>query len=527
MDYDGMRIDIPVGRGGIITDTSPNDIPATHLIHANNIQCRDGVIEKDPGSRKWNNSAFATGIKALIDWFPENHLQRFVAILSSGKVYKMPDPETQIEVTGTAPLITDQFPVSIVNGGQEAPGSARKLFIFTGNSQIKVIEADEITHSNITSPSVDWTSTSYPRGGLIHRNRLWVFTDARVYASDDANHENFLSNSVQFPIGPGEGERISAMKIFRGRLFVSKIQTGVWMLVDDDVSSTNWYFTKIADEFGFAGPDSQVEIGGDLILMNSNGTLTSAQAVQEFGDVNGYDFLSIMKNASYFVPLMRQDNLFARKAIYFPLKKQAFFSFQSSGGIKPDRLIKFDYSGPRAEATLISKDQVNCFCLRKTAAGKIPFYGSDDGFIYEMDRNDRDIAGSAYTATFITPHLDFSHVDPGLKGVDKLFQGLQIQYIPTGNFNLTVKYYIDGRYVETITVPLDAGATLNDFTLNSDRLAGKTVFTKRKRLRGKGETISFEISNGGLRENFKITAIRVLCKPVTENDQKSPNSGRS
>lgn len=534
MGYEGIIAELRCGRGGLMTDMNPADIPDTHLILAENIDIQNGLIQKDFGSRKWNQSALPSGVAAFLDWFPAEHLQRFIALTKAGKLYQLPDSETQTEITATSPapaslIITQNIQPMLVTGGNESPGNARKIFVFTGNSQIQVISGDSTTRTNIEGPSADWDSAGdgYPRGGIVHRNRLWVFKDHRMYASNPEDHEDFLEDSLQFAVYPGEGEQIIATVVFKTKLFVLKGPFGIYGLVDDDPDSDNWYFSKISDEFGAVGPDSQIGVSDDLLVANSTGTVTSIAASMNLGDIEAGDIFSIMKVENYLRGLLASSALSERRALFYAEKKVAYFAARSSGNLQNDRMLKIDFSNGRPEMLLVTKDQANCFALRKVLNRKMPYYGAENGWIYEMDRMDRNVGGSAYTGRFQTPFVDFSYMDQKLGQVNKIFDFFEVEFVPTGRFDLSVDYFIDGRYIDTITMDLDSGPALDDFTLDTDRLTStKATSNVIKKISGYGRAISFRPSNGTANQNFKIAKMKVYFRPGNEN-RKSPNSGRA
>jgi len=533
MSYQGSQLDIKIGRGGLMTDLNPSDIPDSHLIIANNVEIRDGIIQKDSGSRKWNNSVLPSGIVTLLDWFPTEDLQRFIAVTREGKVYKLPDPETQTEITAflnapTTILVSPQIQVTAVTGGKEAPTLERKIFIYSGNSPIQVIEGDAIVRKNIEFPSVDWTVGNYPRGGIIFRDRLWAFMDHIAYASDPDDHENFATGQAEnYPVGPGEGERLNAWVVYKKRLFVFKKPLGVYVLIDDNADPATWYFTKISNEFGAAGPDGQVIAVDDLLVANASGSLTSYKAVeQNAGEVEGGDVFSLMEVSNYMRNELSMEGLDERRGIYDEGKKTAYFACRSSGGIKNDRILKLDFSKSRPDITVITKDQVNCFAFRQMGKKKKIFYGNEAGWIYETDRMDRNVGGDAYTATLQTPHIDFGQADPQIANLNKIFDFVELKFVPTGRWNIDLAYYIDGIYIETIQISVSKGPVLGDFTLATDRLTANASATVRKKLYGAGRTISFKISQSGNNENFKVTGIKVYMRPSNQN-QKAANSGRA
>ncbi|HUR99983.1 MAG TPA: hypothetical protein VMZ26_18100, partial [Pyrinomonadaceae bacterium] len=213
------------------------------------------------------------------------------------------------------------------------------------------------------------------------------------------------------------------------------------------------------------------------------------------------------------------DGRTERQAIYYENKKLALFSYRSAGGIQNDRILMLDFNQPNARVSWSTKEQPNCLFLRKdTLRIKRPFYGAEDGFVYEMDRQDRDVAGVAYRGEFQTPHMDLGFADPGLAGRKKLFDRLAVTFEETGNWNLSVDVFIDGNFVETIAFPLTKGEYLNNLFLNTDEVIGPRNQTVEKPLHGSGRRISFRCYNSGLRQNFKISALTVGFR-VAGDDQ--------
>lgn len=533
MSYQGIELPIRIGRGGLMTDENPKDVPDTHLLRAMNADIRDGIIQKDFGSRRWNSAALASPIVALLDYFPTEDTQRFVAITRNGKVWKYSDAATVSELTAAASsdpttlLITQQNQVGIVAGGQESPGESRKLFIFSGNNQIQVIEGDGTTRRTIENPAADWDPGSYPKFGILHRNRLWGFLDHIAYASDDDDHEQFTSGGGTYNVYPGEGERMIAACVYKKRLFVFKKPGGVYVLIDDDSSPANWYFQKVSEEFGAAGPLASVTALDDLLVANASGGITSYRAVeQSAGEVSGGDILSLLKISNYIRAITTAEGLDERRAIYFEEKKIVYFAFRSAAGLYNDRVLKIDMSRQRPEVTVSTKDQVNCFALRKVGKRKIPFYGAEDGYIYEMDRQDRNVGGSGYTLDVQTPWVNFGYADPKLADVNKIFDHATFEFIPSGRWDLTVEYYIDGIYITSFTVPMSKGAVLDDFELDTDRLSANVPRTFTRRLKGWGKSISFRMTQAGTDQNVKITGLMVGFRPGNQNEKKV-DSGRT
>lgn len=480
MPYNGQTFTIPLGTEGLRTDDNQSRIPFTSLILAKNITLDKGVAEKESGSRRWNTAALPSGIVGLLDWFPTSVLQRFIAVTAAGLVYKYMDAETPIEVTasGAAPamLYAVNSQLTFVTGGAEFAGRNKKMFIFTGTNQVQVVSGDANVRTNIATPPTDW-STYYPKFGLLHRSRLAAFGNLndphRLYLSNPDNHEEFAGvSALSFSVFPGEGEGLQSAVVFKGRLFLFKYPSGVYYLEDSDPDTDNWGIKKLSDTFGAASMHSAISVLDDLYIANSTGSITSLNAVQRFGDVESGDILRLLRVENYMRQTTSQAGTMERHALYYENKKKAFFTYRSSGGIKNDRILVIDFNlenSPRI--TWNEKDQPNCLALRKDSLGVFrPYYGADDGYIYEMDREDRDVAGTAYQGMFQTPHMDFGGQDPGLAEKMKLFDFLEVTFEESGNWDLNIDVFIDREFVETIPFRLTKGHYLNNFPTGTNEV---------------------------------------------------------
>lgn len=396
MSYQGVSAPIKLGVGGLLTDLAPRDIPVTNLIHAMNVDIRDGVISKEAGARRWNRNAFSTSVKALTSWMPVDGRNYFYVVTGDGKVWKQLDRETRTEITANSTsepttLTLGEF-VHVVAGGEESPTDPKKLFIFSGNNPIQVISGNASVRTNLQTPAADWATSEYPRFGVSHRNRLFVFGQHRAYASDPDDHENFTSAAAkQFPIYPGKNERLYGAYVYRGKLFVFKKPFGLYTLVDTDTNPTNWYFTELSNEFGIAGPFAVTEAFGDLLAGNSSRSITSLAASDKLGDVESGNIFNMLKVEQELLRMVSVSGIEQQQAIYHEKSKMALFTLRQSGYVANNGLIKIDFSRQRPELTLSNKDQVNCFALARDQDNEKIFYGSNDGYIYEYGTEPREI----------------------------------------------------------------------------------------------------------------------------------------
>lgn len=405
--YSGQVALISLGRGGLHTDDPQDLIPPTDLIIAKNISYGKNLAEKEPGSRRWNFRApLPSPIVAFYDWWPDEITQRVICVCRNGKVYRFSDAYnfTEVTATGTAPAsLTITGNAIMVSGGNETGSNARKLFILTGNNPIQVISGDGTTRRNITLPASDWPDTGsvYPTMGLIHRSRFFVMGDRnhahRIYGSNPSDHEDFQTSNQIYTenIYPGEGERLISAVVFKSRLFFFKFPSGAYFLNDDSQTASTWFSEKISSSFGGASAHCAVEAGDDLYIANSEGSITSLKAVQSFGDVESSNVFQMLKNESFMRESTSQDAVNDIWAMYYRDKKIAMFAYKSAGSTVLDKIGKIDISVPGLpRVSWTEKDQANCLGLVKDIkkVGR-PVYGSDDGYLYEMDVKDRWISG--------------------------------------------------------------------------------------------------------------------------------------
>jgi hypothetical protein len=400
MAYSGQKQELVLGEMGLHTDDSQGQIPASALLLATNVNFYKGLIEREGGSQRWNGTAkLPAGVVCFFDYFPNDTVQRIIAVCKNGKVYRFTDAFNFTEVTasGSAPTtlnITNG--AYIVSGGQENASNPKKLFIFTGNDPVQVISGDGTTRANLTNPSADWSSANYPRFGLIHQGRIFVFgirsQPHRAYGSTQENHEDFttLANVLTFNVYPGEFEKLNAAWVYKGKQFVAKAPRGLYELVDTDSDSTNWYYTKLNDDFGAASPNAAIIAADDVFVADTTGSITSMQAAFKLGNLDTSDLLSILRNKTYMRQNTSQAFLDERFGMFYEDKKQLYFTFRAPTGVKPDRILVIDFSHQKPKVSWSDKDQPNTLGLIKDVRLiKRPFYGADDGYIYQMDREDR------------------------------------------------------------------------------------------------------------------------------------------
>jgi hypothetical protein len=566
MSYNGQVVEIKLGKYGLMYDLAQDQLPNDALIRSENIQFMNGMVEKADEILPWiySNPSYTnpnfTGEKILAvhRYFPSPMIEKHVCVTDAGKVYKYDNSFIKYEVTAqtSAPttLSINSMPI-IVSGGNEVLGNPKKVFVFTGNSKVQVIEGDGTTRRNLTSPAADWSSGNYPTYGLIFRNRLVAISGHNVYMSAADNQEDFVTNPgyLVLPCFPGEAEGIISSFVYKGRLFVFKRPYGVYALIDTDADPTNWYFEKISPSFGIASPRSFFQNMDDMFVLSTEGSLVGISAALRLGDTYSADLLSNLKTDSYFHDLIRKQ--FLRNAFggFLPSSKIGIIaipSYKSSDGYS-DNVIQIDFNNtdlPRVSIQKYVASSFTCVDYHKNAYG-------EDQFLFGRLNYSGGVFSSSELAThypentadtpfrFQTPHMNLG------VPANKIFEGFELVTESGSVYPLAVDVFIDGKLKQTFAVqPFYNGAlgpslmgSLTQyanpiFTLDTSYTGGRAARPKLHSIKARGQTISFLVRDGntinmstgavnadsGIGDGYpkKIVGIRVYFR-VAGQDSKS------
>lgn len=523
--YMGNVATIALGRAGLFTDAAQSDIPTAGLIRANNVTYYNQIAEKDYGSRIWNSSPLPASIVRAQEMFTDAQStnQRIYALCADGNLYKFTNYFTQAVVSpsGGAPAtLNPNNHTCMVVGGNELLNFPKKLFTFDGYDPVQVISGDASVRTTISLPAADWTGTNQPFGGVMHRGSLYAWGNInnphQIYASSVINHEDFqtVGQFNTYSVYPGEFDGIVCGCVFRGRLYVFKYPRGIYYLVDTDADRSKWYFAKQSDDFGACSPQSATVALNDLMISNNYGSVSSLLASLVFGDTLASDLFHTQQCFRFAEDEVRPDIVIGRSMVYYAKKQQLIATFQSNDGNHLNRMVVIDFKNPQKipRISWTNKDQPNClFLVRDRFRIPKPFYGSSDGNLYEMDIADRWVGSgtdatnqTAYLFDIQTPHMDFSQDNVALGSQVKTFEWLEVEYEPTGNWNVSVDVYIDARLQGTKLIDLSGRSSLDELPLDSTLIDGGAGFRRRIQIQGQGRTISLRFYNNGLGQNVKL-----------------------
>lgn len=534
MTYRGQKVAIPLGKFGVRTDDPQMELAPGELVRVENVDLSLGVIQSEMGSRKWSQTILPGNAKQAVYWSPNEAQNFLVTACSDGQLYRFKNqyrydlilPNSTAEATLT-PSEQGHFAV----GGRLSATQQRKLFYFSGNNQVQVVEGSTLSRRAITKPAIEWTTGNYPRFGMIFRNRLVVLGTPSdpylVLMSTSSDQEDFQTTGgtdpiLTFRVFPGEGERLVGGTVFRGKLFVWKYPYGIYTLVDDDADPDNWYFKRVSTTLGASSAHAMTEAIDDVIFCNQWGDFNSLAAAFQLGDIKFSDITDKLRCTEFLNQEVDRSTLDSRWMIYHSEKKKVYCTFRDISSQSINKMVVIDVNNQHGKMLLNTKDTVNSLFLMKELSGKsVPAYCGVDGYIYTMDGVDRNVNGAYYYSEFRTPQMDFG------SEMGKNFDFLEIEAEHTGDWKLYCDVYIEDSFVETIDFDMSAPpvlaatATSACFQLDQDRLMGRQTRSQRKKLHGTGKEIYFRFRTDGVAgHSFRLAKLVVYLRSGNEDEKE-------
>lgn len=529
MAYQGFTARLPIGLQGFSGSKNPSQMQPGHLTGAEGLSLEGGVLQKMGGASKLNSSALAGIAVSGINWSPVGATDRDIVFLSDGSVRKDTGAGTFGTTMVTGLTSVREPPPVFVPGGGETVGASRHLFLFSAVNQVHEATADGNTMQAISAPAADW-SASFPTFGVQHAFRMWAGGNAsdphRMYASIPADHEDFVaSGALSFAVYPAEGVGIVGAVSFRGVLVVFKYPRGIYIIDTRDPTVANWSVSKLSNAVGAVNHSSIVQIENDIMYLDEGGNIHLLSATNDFGDVNTSNISQIADLRPYIEANVNLAQIKRSVACWYSARRQAWFGLPSLGNADNGIRLVVDFNrpdvGPRFLPT--ERDDNVSLWMRPFSTGTSkPAAGDGDGFVWLLDRNERDKAGLAYQFRVETANTDLSFIDPSLATKMKNGQFLEIVSEPQGNWDLTVEVYWDDILADTILFNMGTGgAALGTFQLDVHALTSGVVASNRQRLVGSGRRLRLVISNGGVDQNISLADFLL---GFTAGDERDKNT---
>lgn len=508
MSSKNLVASIPSGIHGLFGIKNLANIPYGGLIDIESIEFSYSTINKERGAIKVNNTALSGSIIGGCHYLPDGVTTRYVLFTDTGNLYKM-------DSSGTATLLASSLgsgakTVVFVEGGKEGAALSKKLFIFTGVNQVKVLTGDGSTVSNIATPPTDWTSL-FPTSGFIFENRLCGFGNAndpnRLYFSTQTNHEDFTgTGSLNIAVYPGDNARLSAAMPMPNGVVLFKYPRGIYFLDASDPVSSNWRIYKISDDFGVASQTNITMMGSDIYYIDASlrlkvlsvGTSKGLFSIMDVFRESKNHFEEII-NSKFDIRMMEQF-----RVVGYSMRNEVVFSGPRRNYIYNNLRVNMDMEIGVPRFRMSGRDVCQSLWLDKN--GNL-MSGDKDGFVWRMDVMDvYNKDGNGYMSMFMTREYTFSEIDPALETKRKNLQFLEIEGVSFDQpINFLVEVFTDGRLSGTYNIQLPskrkAATTIGSYTLIGPNtiLSDDATFMSnaKKRITGSGVRISFRISQNG------------------------------
>jgi hypothetical protein len=207
------------------------------------------------------------------------------------------------------------------------------------------------------------------------------------------------------------------------------------------------------------------------------------------------------------------------------------FTVPGPSSVNNDTRLLFDFTAvgrkqgePRFSYSY--RDAASCLALRRDPVDFIdkPLYGDYNSNVILLEQDERSTwDGSSYPFRVQTPHTNLGEFEGYNSDVgrfvrfsnrNKIFDNLEIEYIPYTDATVRVTVYVDGSVKQVIDALLELGGApigidqndINAFTLGESALAGGSVRSVVHRLScGSGRRISLRFECTNADEDAAIT----------------------
>lgn len=508
--FRGNTFAIPCDKGGFTANPNIDLIdPQSMVSPTRNINLQDNWRVPRGGTAKLNGTAISGSpeLSGLINAWYENGDNFIIAACNDGKIYK---DYTTVLKTGMS--TTNKF--GMVMG-------ENKLFITDGATKPQVSVGGAATN-DITSVPTDWTGSNWPQYMLVHGREasqrmvaLGCPSDIKsIYITPVNDMENFADATVtKINIDTGDGFGIVGAIDFGDRLLCFG-KTKAFVLDDTSTTVANWGFAKAQWFGGVAHHRLLVLTPNDLVAMMEDGEIYSITAAQTYGD---YKIASLTRPS--FIHKWIKDNVNLQfiadfHAVYDPKIRAIRFFVRRNGQTQIDTNLVYFIDRDPKEAWMIHNNisaasghgAAVSAPVRKSDLTRTVITGDYSGFVWELEKTAKNDDGNGYYSGFKTPILNF-----GNPRTEKLYRLFRAVLKATGDYNLNIRYWIDGTEQTAQTISL--AGTGDTFPMTFPvTLGGHKLIDSAFEIDNTGKRIQFEIYNNIANRDFKISQLLIDFK---------------
>lgn len=496
---------LPFERGGF--NANPNlDLitPISMVEGSRNVNLHNGGREKRGGTVLSYTLPATPQIMCVQDFTLSTGTQFIVAATTEGKIYK--NSTTTIKTGMSA---NNRFWMLSLRD---------TLYICDGETTPQTWNGAAAATSSITGVPTDWTGTNFPTMMFTHSNGAAFRNIAlgaplnldTVYLSASNNGQDFSDANVirvVIPTNDGFGIVVGAEFGERALLFGKR---KAYILNDADPSTSSWGYIPVQWEGGVANRYLLVKTPNDLIAMMEDGEIYSVVTAQQFGD---YRAASISRPS--FMHKWINDNvnlalIGSFHAIYDPVVRAIKFFVIRNGQSRVDTALVYYVDRPPQEAWSLHDNQsansgyrASCSTIVRVSAGDYKVYtGGYAGEVWKLEQLARSDNSSAFSSANRTPQLTFDQAR-----LTKLFVGGRISLIPKGDYQINIKWWVDGIAQTDVAVSsVGTGGIYGTSLYGSSYFGGQEILDPTFELGQIGKRIQLQFENNSANEDYFFSA---------------------
>ncbi len=393
------------------------------------------------------------------------------------------------------------------------------MFITNGVDLVKVDTGAAV--ATISGPAADWSGSVQPKKIIVHtkagsrRAFAWGVPGKEnyLYYSSTAAFETFsggTSGNVFVDMRHGEGIIDCVSK--DGTLWIfGKEET--YVLDDSDATVANWGVQRASFAGGVHSPRLSCVANNSIFNMNTQGDIYEVQTAEQLRDFSQASITEPFFIHSYLKANWDLTRINQFHMNYEPKTKSLRIFGVRQGQTTVDECLVYYlnqqkwgpvHDGLNNNSTNATGYKAAASFFAQASDGTKRLYTQDyNGQTWELESSTKSDNSNAYTATVITPWLDFD-----LAGIEKRYPYATLSYRSLGDYDIDIIWSIDGSNQTSQTVSLAAnGAVLDSFILDTDALAVVGISEQEFELGNIGRKIRLSITNDGAGEDVFLSQV--------------------
>lgn len=506
MSRDLLVVDIPCGQGGVNRSKNIGLVSKSDLAIMDGITGERDMWEKEMGASKINSATMGATSKIRGSWefVSGAGVLEEIAMLDDGATAKL----VTVDSTG----IVKTLKSGMTSGGNPVfaegwDGTQKALYYADGKNMPQVYSGGATT-SDIPGPPADWSGTNWPTVVCSHNERLCAAGNANfphtVYLSEPGTFGSLTGGESGLNIiYPGEGEKVVGLISKLDYLYIFKYPKGIYILDTSDASQANWQVQKISGAIGIGSYGGALPIDTDILLFGADGLFYAMSQLTDYGEVTIPPLLPL-ETSQFIKEEINLAQLSKLQSVWYGYKRKAIFVVPGLAATENNRRIEVDMHVSGIPKVFYSKRDNNISLgMRRATASDVPkpVFGDDAGFLWDMEKTNRNKDSAGYNAQYETPPTPL--ISGGQKRAN--LRELEVIFQPQGNWDLTMEVHRDGVLSQTTTFSMQTpGAAAGSISLDADVLAGNTVANTKRRLEGDARYVKLIGRNNTANQNFAV-----------------------